>query len=112
MTTALFDVLRDAGVDLFRAHRLDAYLRAVGDEVASAGFARTLRGEVADVDTLRATLAADLDAIRIGLALLDRAELGLSGSPVVPHRIDEHEVGPRVAGLGGGERVTERGDGL
>jgi hypothetical protein len=74
--TVLFEALRDAGVDLLRAHRLDAYLRAVGDEAASAGFARTLQGDVADVDRLRASLAADLDAITTGLALLDDAELG------------------------------------
>jgi hypothetical protein len=67
----LFDALRAAGLDLQRAHRLDAYLRAVGDDAASAGFVRTLGGDRSDVDRLRATLTADLDALRTGLALLD-----------------------------------------
>jgi hypothetical protein len=58
-------------VDLERAHRLDAYLRAVADETVSAGFVRTLQGDRADVERLRATLAADLDALTAGLALLD-----------------------------------------
>ena len=73
MTTRLYDALRAAGVDLQRAHRLDAYLRAVGDDTASAGFVRTLDGDRSDVDRLRATLTADLDAIATGLSLLDRA---------------------------------------
>lgn len=70
MTTGLYDALREAGVDLLRAHRLDAYLRAIGDD---DGFARTLQGERADVERLRATLVADLDGIVTGLALLDTA---------------------------------------
>jgi hypothetical protein len=73
VTTRLYDALRAAGVDLQRAHRLDAYLRAVGDDAASAGFVRTLDGDRRDVDRLRATLTADLDAITTGLSLLDRA---------------------------------------
>ena len=73
MTTRLYDALRAAGVDLQRAHRLDAYLRAVGDDTASAGFVRTLGGDRSDVDRLRATLTADLDAITTGLSLLDNA---------------------------------------
>ena len=73
MTTGLYDALRAAGVDLLRAHRLDAYLRAVGDD---DGFARTLRGDRADIERLRATLVADLDGIVAGLALLDAAGAG------------------------------------
>lgn len=69
--SSLYDVLRGAGLDLQRAHRLDAYLRAVGDEAVSAGFVRTLGGDRSDVERLRATLAADLDAITTGLSLLD-----------------------------------------
>ncbi len=71
MSTALYDALRAAGVDLLQAHRLDAYLRAVGDDQASSGFVRSLHGDVSDVPRLRATLVADLDAITTGLALLD-----------------------------------------
>ncbi len=71
MSTRLYDALRDAGIDLQQAHRLDAYLRAVGDEAASAGFVRTLDGDRRDVERLRATLRADLDAITTGLSLLD-----------------------------------------
>ena len=70
MTTGLYQELRDAGVDLLRAHRLDAYLRAIGDD---DGFARTLRGEWTDLERLRATMVADLDGIVAGLALLDTA---------------------------------------
>lgn len=73
MTTGLYDALRKAGVDLLRAHRLDAYLRAIGDDALSDGFARTLHGERADVTHLRAALVADLDGIVAGLALLDTA---------------------------------------
>lgn len=73
MSTRLYDALRAAGVDVQRAHRLDAYLRAVGDESATAGFVRTLGGDRSDADRLRATLIADLDAIRTGLSLLDAA---------------------------------------
>lgn len=71
MSTRLYDALRAAGVDLQRAHRLDAYLRAVGDDTASAGFVRTLHGDRTEVEQLRATLIADLEAITTGLALLD-----------------------------------------
>jgi hypothetical protein len=71
VSTRLYDALRAAGIDLQRAHRLDAYLRAVGDDTASAGFVRTLGGDRTEVDQLRATLSADLDAITTGLALLD-----------------------------------------
>ncbi len=71
MSNGLYDALRAAGVDLQRAHRLDAYLRAVGDDTASAGFVRTLGGDRSEVDHLRATLTADLDAITTGLSLLD-----------------------------------------
>ena len=71
MSNGLYDVLRAAGVDLQRAHRLDAYLRAVGDDAASAGFVRMLGGDRSEVDRLRATLAADLEAITTGLSLLD-----------------------------------------
>ena len=67
---SLYDALRDAGVDLQRAHRLDAYLRATGDDTAPAGFARTLLGDHSEVDRLRATLTADLEAITAGLELL------------------------------------------
>jgi len=67
----LYDALRAAGLDLQRAHRLDAYLRAVGDDAATAGFVRTLGGDRSDVDRLRATLRADLEALTTGLALLD-----------------------------------------
>jgi hypothetical protein len=49
----------------------DAYLRAVGDDTASSGFVRTLGGDRTEVDRLRATLTADLDAITTGLSLLD-----------------------------------------
>jgi hypothetical protein len=73
VSTRLYDALRAAGVDLERAHRLDAYLRAVGDEAASAGFVRTLGGDRSDADRLRATLTADLEAITTGLSLLDAA---------------------------------------
>jgi hypothetical protein len=73
VSTRLYDALRAAGVDVQRAHRLDAYLRAVGDETATAGFVRTLGGDRSDADRLRATLIADLDAIRTGLSLLDAA---------------------------------------
>ena len=68
---SLYDALRAAGLDLQRAHHLDAYLRAVGDDAATAGFVRTLGGDRRDVEHLRATLTADLEAIRSGLALLD-----------------------------------------
>ena len=71
---SLYDVLREAGIDLQRAHRLDAYLRAVGGETAQAGFVRTLVGDGGEddaVERLRATLTADLEAITVGLALLD-----------------------------------------
>ena len=67
----LYDALRAAGLDLQRAHRLDAYLRAVGDEAAPGGFVRTLGGDRRDVERLRDTLTADLEAIRTGLDLLD-----------------------------------------
>jgi hypothetical protein len=67
----LYDALRAAGLDLQRAHRLDAYLRAVGDDAAPSGFLRTLSGDRTDVDRLRQTLAADLEAITTGLSLLD-----------------------------------------
>ena len=70
MTTGLYEALRDAGVDLLRAHRLDVYLRAIGDD---DGFARTLRGEWTDLERLRATMVADLDGIVAGLALLNTA---------------------------------------
>lgn len=73
MSTRLYDALRAAGVDLEHAHRLDAYLRAVGDETATAGFVRTLGGDRTDAERLRATLAADLEAITAGLSLLDAA---------------------------------------
>ncbi|MET0145725.1 MAG: hypothetical protein ABW328_13205 [Ilumatobacteraceae bacterium] len=73
MTTGLYSALRDAGVDLLRAHRLDAYLRSMGDARVTDGFALTLQGEPADVELLRATLVADLDGIVAGLALLDGA---------------------------------------
>ncbi len=72
MGNGLYDALRDAGLDLLRAHRLDLYLQTVGDDDVSSGFARSLRGEPVDVTALRATLLADLDAITTGLALLDR----------------------------------------
>ncbi len=72
MSDGLYDALRDAGLDLLRAHRLDVYLRIAADEDASAGLARSLHGEPVDLSALRATLLADLDAITTGLALLDR----------------------------------------
>jgi hypothetical protein len=68
---SLYDALRAAGLDLQRAHRLDAYLQASGDDTAPAGFVRSLHGDRSDVERLRATLAADLEAISTGLALLD-----------------------------------------
>jgi hypothetical protein len=71
VSNALYDALRAAGVDLLQAHRLDAYLRAIGDDGASTGFVRSLEGDPADVTRLRAALTADLDAITTGLALLD-----------------------------------------
>jgi hypothetical protein len=67
----LYDALRDAGVDLQCAHRLDAYLRATGDDTAPGGFVRSLLGDRSDVERLRTTLRADLAAIATGLALLD-----------------------------------------
>jgi hypothetical protein len=67
---SLYDALRAAGLDLQRAHRLDAYLRATGVD-ATDGFVRTLFGDRADVEQLRASLAADVDALTAGLALLD-----------------------------------------
>ena len=67
---SLYDALRAAGVDLQRAHRLDAYLRATGDDTAPSGFVRTLGGDRSEVEHLRAVLTADLDAISAGLALL------------------------------------------
>jgi hypothetical protein len=70
---SLYDALRAAGLDLQRAHRLDAYVRAAGDD-AAAGFTRTLRGDRADVERLRASLAADVDALTSGLALLEAAD--------------------------------------
>jgi hypothetical protein len=73
VTSGLYDAFRAAGVDLLRAHRLDAYLRAMGDEAVTDGFARTLQGEDADLERLRAALVADLDGIVAGLALLDGA---------------------------------------
>ena len=73
MSTRLYDALRAAGVVLERAHRLDAYLRAVGDDTASAGFVRTLGGDRTEAERLRATLTADLEAITTGLSLLDAA---------------------------------------
>jgi hypothetical protein len=72
VSNGLYDALRDAGLDLLRAHRLDVYLRTVADDDASAGFARSLQGDPVDLTALRATLLADLDAITTGLALLDR----------------------------------------
>jgi hypothetical protein len=66
----LYDALRAAGLDLQRAHRLDAYVRATGDG-ACDGFVRTMFGDRADVERLRASLAADVDALTAGLALLD-----------------------------------------
>lgn len=71
MSNGLFDALRAAGVDLERAHRLDAYLRASGDDTAVSGLLRTLGGDRSDLQWLRAALRADLDAITTGLALLD-----------------------------------------
>jgi hypothetical protein len=73
VSTRLYDALRAAGVDVQRAHRLDAYLRAVGDESTTAGFVRTLGGDRSEAERLRATLIADLEAIRTGLSLLDAA---------------------------------------
>lgn len=73
MSTRLYSALRDAGVDLLQAHRLDAYLHAVGDESVSTGFVRSLSGDHDEADRLRATLTADLEAIVTGLALLDAA---------------------------------------
>ena len=73
MTSGLYDAFRAAGVDLLRAHRLDAYLRAIGDEAVTDGFARTLRGDETDLERLRSALVADLDGIVAGLALLDGA---------------------------------------
>jgi len=71
LSNALYDALRAAGLDLQRAHRLDAYLRAVGDETTSAGFTRALDGDREHVERLRATLVADLEALSTGLSLLD-----------------------------------------
>ena len=68
---SLFDALRAAGVDLQRAHRLDAYLRASGDETAPGGFVRSMLGDRDETERLRAALTADLEAIATGLALLD-----------------------------------------
>ena len=67
----LFDALRDAGLDLQRAHRLDAYLRARGDETAPGGFLRSMLGDPDETARLREALTADLEAITTGLALLD-----------------------------------------
>ena len=78
---SLYDALRAAGVDLQRAHRLDAYLRASGDDTAPAGFARSLDGDRSDVEHLRAVLMADLDAIAAGLALLELRQAGVSAAP-------------------------------
>lgn len=72
MSNGLYHALRAAGVDLECAHRLDAYLRASGDDTATAGLLRTLDGDRRDVERLRASLTADLAAITAGLALLDR----------------------------------------
>ncbi len=66
----LYDALRAAGLDVQRAHRLDAYVRASGDD-AEAGFMRMLLGEGTDAERLRASLTADVDALTAGLALLD-----------------------------------------
>ena len=68
---SVYDALRAAGVDVERAHRLDAYLRASGDETAPGGFLRSMLGDRDETERLRATLTADLDAIATGLALLD-----------------------------------------
>jgi hypothetical protein len=68
---SLYDALRAAGVDLQRAHRLDAYLRSTGDDTAPGGFVRSMRGDPDEIERLRATLRADLEAITTGLALLD-----------------------------------------
>src|SRR4029079_3948220 len=44
-TVSLYDALRAAGVDLQRAHRLDAYLRSTGDDTAPGGFVRSMLGD-------------------------------------------------------------------
>jgi hypothetical protein len=67
---SLYDALRAAGLDLQRAHRLDAYVRARGDD-AAAGLARRVLGDRIELEELRASLAADVDALTAGLALLD-----------------------------------------
>ena len=69
---SLYDALRAAGVDLQRAHRLDAYLRASGDDTAPGGFLRSMLGDPDETARLRASLTADLEAITTGLALLER----------------------------------------
>jgi hypothetical protein len=69
---SLYEALRAAGVDLLRAHRLDAYLRTSGDETAPGGFLRSMSGDRGEAERLRAALTADLEAITTGLALLDR----------------------------------------
>jgi hypothetical protein len=68
---SLYDALRAAGVDLQRAHRLDAYLRASGDETAPGGFLRSMLGDRDETARLRASLTADLEAITAGLAVLE-----------------------------------------
>jgi hypothetical protein len=68
---SLYDALRAAGVDLQRAHRLDAYIRSTGDDTAPGGFVRSMLGDHDELERLRATLRADLEAITTGLALLD-----------------------------------------
>ena len=72
MSNGLYDALRDAGLDLLRAHRLDVYLRTVGDDEASDRLRPLAARRPRRPDRLRATLLADLDAITTGLALLDR----------------------------------------
>ena len=72
MTSALYDAFRAAGVDLLRAHRLDPTCRRWGPG-GHRRVARTMQGDDADLERLRAALVADLDGIVAGLALLDGA---------------------------------------
>ena len=76
MGNGLYETLRGAGLDLLQAHRLDVYLRTIGDDRTTDDLARSLDGDPVDLSALRATLLADLHAITTGLALLDRVTPG------------------------------------
>ena len=97
---SLYEALRAAGLDLQRAHRLDAYVRATGEDAAD-GFVRSLLGDRADAECLRTSLAADVEALTAGVALLDAARRSAALISSDTH-VSASEVGQAGGGGGGG----------